>query len=149
MRLSAIDRKVLNCIQTDLPLSQRPFMELAKKIGISEVKLIIKISELREKGLIRDFAARVNHKRLGYKSTLVGLKVPRSVLEGVAKEIIVYPEVTHCFQRKGEYNLWVVFIYKNGRLKEILNKITDSVGRGNILNLKTVRKFKLKTRLEV
>lgn len=149
MRLSAIDRKVLNCIQTDLPLSQRPFMELAKKIGISEVKLIIKISELREKGLIRDFAARVNHKRLGYKSTLVGLRIKKERLECIAKEIIIYPEVTHCFQRKGEYNLWVVFIYKNGRLKEILNKITDSVGRGNILNLKTVRKFKLKTRLEV
>lgn len=149
LRLSAVERKVLNYIQLDLPLSQRPFKVLAQKIGVSEENLLKKISELKGKGLIRDFAARVNHKKLGYKSTLVGLRVPEGALEGVAKEIVIYPEVTHCFQRKGEYSLWVVFIYKDGRLKEILNKIADSVGSENILNLKTVKKFKLKTRLNI
>lgn len=149
MRLSAVERKVLNYIQLDLPLSQRPFKALAQKIGVSEENLLKKISELKGKGLISDFAARVNHKKLGYKSTLVGLRVTEGSLEGVAKEIIVYPEVTHCFQRKGEYNLWVVFIYKDGRLKEMLDKIADSVGKENILNLKTIKKFKLKTELKV
>lgn len=149
MRLSAVERKVLNYIQLDLPLSQRPFKALAQKIGVSEENLLKKISELKGKGLISDFAARVNHKKLGYKSTLVGLRVTEGSLEGVAKEIIVYPEVTHCFKRRGEYNLWAVFIYKDGRLKEMLDKIADSVGKENILNLKTIKKFKLKTRLEV
>lgn len=149
MRLSAVERKVLNYIQLDLPLSQRPFKALAQKIGVSEENLLKKISELKGKGLIRDFAARVNHKKLGYKSTLVGLRVTEGSLEGVAKEIIVYPEVTHCFKRRGEYNLWAIFIYKDGRLKEMLDKIADSVGRENILNLKTIKKFKLKTELKV
>lgn len=149
MRLSAIDRRILNHIQQDLPLSQRPFKVIAGKIGLSENRLLEKISKFREMGLIRDFAARVNHKKLGYSSTLVGLKVVASALERTAREIIIYPEVTHCFKRRGEYNLWVVFIYKNSRLKSILDKISDSVGRENILNLKTVKKFKLKTRLNL
>jgi len=149
LRLSAIDRRILNTIQEDIPFSARPFELLSRKAGIGEAGLLKKLIELRKKGFIKDYAARINHKKLGYKSTLVGLKVPEDMLERIAKETIIYPQVTHCFQRKGEYNLWVVFIYKNGRLKEILNKIADSVGRKNILNLKTVRKFKLKTRLEV
>lgn len=149
MRLSAIDRRILNTIQEDIPFSARPFEVLSRKAGIGEKRLLEKILELKKKGFIKDYAARINHKKLGYKSTLVGLKVPQDMLERIAKETIIYPQVTHCFQRKGEYNLWVVFIYKNGRLKEILNKIAKSVGKRNILNLKTVRKFKLKTRLEV
>lgn len=149
MRLSAIDRRILNTIQENIPFSARPFEALAEKAGIGEAYLLKKLTELKKKGLIKDYAARINHKKLGYKSTLVGLKAPADMLERIAKEIIIYPEVTHCFQRKGEYNLWVVFIYKNRRLESILRKIAKSVVRRDILNLKTVRKFKLKTRLEV
>src|SRR3989338_6235165 len=81
LRLSAIDRRILNTIQDDIPFSARPFKALSRKAGIGEAKLLKKLTELKKNGLIKDYAARINHKKLGYKSTLVGLKVPGNMLE--------------------------------------------------------------------
>lgn len=149
MRLSALDRKILNKIQEDIPLVPEPFKVLAKDTGVTEENLFKRIEELKDKGIIRGYTVGVNHKILGFKSTLLGLRVLQDKVESLGKELAAYPEITHCFQRKGEFNLWVVFIYKDGRLKEFLDKLGQKIGKENILNLKTLRKFKLKTRLKI
>lgn len=101
-------------------------------------------------GIIHSFSGHLNHKKLGFASTLIALKVPLEKVESVARKLINYPEVTHCFLRQGEYNLWVVFIYsKKQRLKDFLDRLTEQLGKENILNLKTLRQFKLETRLKI
>jgi DNA-binding Lrp family transcriptional regulator len=149
MRLSAIDKKILNRIQEDIPLVSQPFRALAKDIDISEEKLLQRIGELKNKGIIRDYTAGIDHRVLGFKSTLLGLKVPQDRIESLGKELETYSDITHCYQRKGRYNLWVVLIYKNGRLKKLLHKLNREIGKENILDLKTTRKFKLKTRIKL
>ena len=149
MRLSALDKKILNKIQEDIPLVPEPFKALAKDTGVTEEDLFKRIEELKNKGIIRGHAVGINHKILGFKSTLLGLRVLQDKVESLGKELAAYPEITHCFQRKGEFNLWAVFIYKDGRLKEFLDKLGQKIGKENILNLKTLRKFKLKTRLQI
>ena len=149
MRLSALDKKILNKIQEDIPLVPEPFKVLAKDTGVTEENLFKRIEELKNKGIIRGNTVGINHKILGFKSTLLGLRVLQDKVESLGKELAAYPEITHCFQRKGEFNLWVVFIYKDGRLKEFLDKLGQKIGKENILNLKTLRKFKLKTRLKI
>lgn len=149
MKLSAIERKILNCIQRDIPLVKKPFKVLAKRAGISEEKLLEKIGQLKAKGLIHRFSAGISHKRLGFKSTLVALRVAEGRVDSVAGKIIVHPEVTHCFLRRGDYNLWTVLIYRGRLLKGILDKLAKEVGRKNILNLPTQRQFKLKTTIKL
>ena len=149
MRLSALDRKILNCIQEDIPLEHEPFRILSHRVGIKEEKLIKRIKHLKDKGLIRRFSASLDHRKLKFKSTLLGLNVQGKKLESIAHDIAEYPETTHCYLRKGQYNLWVVFLYQNGRLRELLNKLEREIGRENILNLVTQRQFKLKTRVRI
>lgn len=149
MRLSALDKKILNKIQEDIPLVPEPFKALAKDTGVTEENLFKRIEELKNKGIIRGYTVGINHKILGFKSTLLGLRVLQDKVESLGRELAAYSEITHCFQRKGEFNLWVVFIYKDGRLKEFLDKLGQEIGKENILNLKTLRKFKLKTRLKI
>lgn len=149
IELSAIERKILNSLQEDIPLSSQPFKILAKRLGIEEANLLDKIKELKENGIIRSFSAGLNHRRLGFKSTLLALKVTLTKLERVVNKVIKYPEVTHCFLRQGVHNLYVVVIYKNGKIKEILNKISKEIGKENILNLKTLRQYKLKTGFKI
>lgn len=149
MRLSAIDKKILNKIQEDIPLVSEPFKALAKDIDISEEKLLERIGELKNKGIIRDYTAGIDHRVLGFKSTLLGLKVPQDKIEILGKELARYSGITHCYQRKGKYNLWVVLIYKNGRLKKLLRKLNRKIGKENILDLKTMGRFKLKTRIKL
>ena len=149
MRLSASDREVLNLLQEDIPLTSQPFEILSRRIGVDEIELLKKAKALRSKGIIRSFAAHLNHRKLNYKSTLIAFRVPEDKLETFAKKMASHLEVTHCYEREGDYNLWTVFIYKNGRLKKILDDIRKEIGEDNILTLPTKRQFKLKTKLRL
>ncbi len=149
MRLSTLERKILNCVQQDIPLTDQPFKILADRLGIEEGELLGYIRNLKDKGIIRSFAAGLNHRKLGFKSSLVALKIPEDKSNEIAKGLIKYNEVTHCYLREGEYNLWVVFIYKNGTLKEVLDKLAKRIGRDNILSLPTRKQFKLKTTIRL
>jgi DNA-binding Lrp family transcriptional regulator len=150
MRLSTLESKILNNIQSDFPIVPQPFKILSDRLGIEEETLIQILKRLKDKGIIRNFAIGLNHKKLGFRSSLVGLKVSSNMVESVAKEIIRYPEVTHCFLRAGDYNLWSVFIYsKKERFRQFLDKFAKRAGRENVLNLPTKKKFKLSTRLKI
>ena len=149
MQLSAIERKILNYIQQGIPLEPRPFKTLAEKVSIGEEGLIDKIKDLKDRGIIRGISAGINHINLGFKSTLVAFKTTPDNLETVVREVVVYPEVTHCFLRDGEYNLWAVFIYRNNRLRQFLTKMSSRLGEKNIISLPTQRQFKLKTNIKL
>ena len=150
MRLSAIERKILNCIQEDIPLIPEPFELLSKRLGLREGEFLNRIKGLRERGIIRNYAAGINHKRLGFTSSLIALRIPSNELDPIVKEIVSYKEVTHCFLRDGEYNLWIVFIcLRKKLLREFLNKLIKKIGKKNILNIPTKRQFKLKTKLKI
>lgn len=150
MRLSAIDRKVLNSVQEDIPLIREPFKRLSKRVGIKEDEFIKRVKRLKDKGFIRSFGAGLNHKKLRFNSSLIALRVPLGRLESIVEEIIKYEEVTHCYLREGEYNLWIVFLtLKKKVIKTFLNRLSKEIGRDNILNLPTKRQFKLKTKLKI
>lgn len=150
MCLSALECKILNNIQRDLPFLPQPFKVLSNQLGIKEEILVQMLKRLKEKGIIRNFAISLNHTKLGFRSSLVGLRVSSNKIESLANDITSYPEVTHCFLRRGDYNLWSVFIYsKKERLQHFLDKLAKRVGKENVLNLPTKKKFKLDTRLKI
>ncbi|MFQ5952566.1 MAG: Lrp/AsnC family transcriptional regulator [Candidatus Omnitrophota bacterium] len=150
MKISAIDRQILNHIQEDIPFVPEPFKVLSKNIGIEEEELIKRIKRLKSRGLIRTFAAGLSHRKLGYKGTLIALKIDPSRVEAIAAELSNYDEVTHCYLRKGQYNLYLVLICQNKeKMQEFLGKLRKLAGEENILNLVTKKQFKLKTRLKI
>ncbi|MCQ9208489.1 MAG: Lrp/AsnC family transcriptional regulator [Omnitrophica bacterium] len=150
MRLSALDRKILNCIQQDIPLASEPFKILSNKLGIKEDELLCRIKDLKQRGIIRTFCAGINHRRLGFASSLIALKLPANRVEAVAKEIVKYQEITHCFLREGEYNLWMVFLSpQKQNLKRFFNKMVKKIGKENVLSLPTRKKFKLRNLLKI
>ena len=150
MRLSTSDRKILNCAQEDIPLCPEPFKVMSERLGVKEDELLSGLRRLKKKGIIRNYAVRISHKKLGFTSTLIALRVQEGKIESIVKKIIGYPEVTHCYLREGEYNLWLVFISnKREKQKLFLKKLAGYVGRGNTMNLSTKRQFKLKTKFDL
>lgn len=148
MYLSATDRKVLNCIQEDIPLDPKPFKILAERVDMDEEKFIERVRSLKESGIIRKFSAGLNHKKLNFVSTLVGMRVAGDEVENVARDISAYKDVTHCYLREGEFNLWAVFISSDKeKMEAFLSELKARLGRENVLNLSTKKKFKLRTNL--
>jgi len=148
MRLSARDRRILNSIQREIALTPRPFAALGHKIGETEEEVIARLKELKKEGYIRTLSGRLNHRRMGFKSALVGFRVPAHRIGSLAKKLSGLSEVTHCYLRDGDVNLWAVFIYKRDKLEKILRGVKKEFGRENILNLPTKKQFKLKTRIK-
>lgn len=80
-----IDRKILDEIQINFPLSPRPLKVLVGRLGLSEKEIGDRIRTLRKSGIIRRIGASLNSRKLGYTSTLCAMKVPEESLEGVAE----------------------------------------------------------------
>ena len=144
------ERKILNRIQEDFPLIERPYAQIGRETGLSEKEVMATIKKMLASGVIRRFGVLVNHKKLDYFSTLLGVRVSAARLPQIVAHVTRRPEVTHCYQREGEYNLWFTFLTpKKTIFEKFLVSVKKKVGSENVMNLPTIRSFKLKTTFAV
>lgn len=144
MDLTQFDKALLNIVQTGLPLSGRPFAELAEKLGSDEDTVIKRLAELKEAGVIRRLGAFFDAASLGYAGTLAALKASAEDLPLVAAKISAYKEITHNYQREGPYSLWFTVQAPD---QESLDKVLQSIGAipgvRELISLPAVKRFKI------
>lgn len=104
--LDELDRKLLNEIQWEFPIVQRPYLALAEKLQSDEKEVMRRIQKLRDSGVIRQINAIYDTRRLGYSSTLVSFSVEDGRIDAVAERINAHPGVSHNYKREGVFNLW-------------------------------------------
>jgi len=146
-----LDKKILEELQHNFPIEERPYDKIAKKIGITPDELFARITKMHDSGLIRRIGVSLNSAKLGYASTLAAVRVKPDLIEKAADIISRYHEVTHSYLRTDRYNIWFTLIASDsGRVAEILEKIrTDlSLKPEDILNLPVERLFKLDARFK-
>jgi len=144
-----LDRRILDAIQHDFPLSERPFDILAQRLGVDPDLLWGRVEAMRESGVIRRLGASLDSRRLGFCSTLAAIRVPPDLVDRAAEAIGRHPEVTHSYLRNHEFNIWFTLIApQEGEIGTILREIRDelSLGPSDILNLPMKRLFKLDAR---
>jgi DNA-binding Lrp family transcriptional regulator len=80
------------------------------------------------------------------------MKVPENRIENVASLISKYREVSHCYQREHEYNLWFTIAARDeselGKLIEEIRCGAD-VAEDDLLNLPSTRIFKIDVRFQL
>lgn len=106
------DRTILNIIQYEFPLTEKPFEAIGKQAGISEEEALERVKKLKEKGFIRRIGLVLERKKLGYASLLCGVHIDNDKIEEVAGTISKEPGVTHNYERDGELNLWFTVTMK-------------------------------------
>jgi DNA-binding Lrp family transcriptional regulator len=144
------DRRILNCIQEDLPLTASPFAEVAERIGIGEKEVLERIARLKDAGIIRRIGAVFDLRRLGFASTLCAARVPEERLEAFVRVVNAQPGVTHNYRRDDAYNVWFTLIAPGEEdLSATLEGIRRETGIDDILSLRAVKTFKINARFEV
>ena len=149
-QLNGIERAILNRIQSDFPLTRRPFATIAAELSLSEDQVIQSLIRLKKEGIIRRIGGNFVPHKLDHVSTLCAAKVPRDQIDSFAAVVNRYPGVTHNYQRDNEYNVWFTFIAPS--MVEIvanLKKISQETGVTDILNLPATRVFKIKAEFAV
>lgn len=143
MELTSFDKSLLNLLQGSLPVCSRPFAALAEQLGTTEEIVIDRLQVLKEEGYLRRIGTFFNSNRLGYKGTLVALRVDPEKMEAVAKAINRYPGATHNYEREGRYNLWFTLLTPGlDKEHEILTEI-GLCRASSMLNLKSQKKYKI------
>jgi DNA-binding Lrp family transcriptional regulator len=107
-RLDATDRAIVNGLQGGFPLSERPYLEAASTLGLSEDELRRRIERLLAAGVLSRFGPMFNAEALGGAVTLCAMAVPEVRFEEVADLVNAHPEVAHNYARDHALNMWFV-----------------------------------------
>ena len=144
------DKKILNEIQSDFPIVSRPYMELGKRLDLSEDDVVKSVKQLKDKGVIRRIGGNFHSSRLDFASTLCAAKVPEEEIDHFVEVVNRYAGVTHNYLRNHDYNIWFTFIAQDmAYIEDALRKISAETGATEIRNLPAVKTFKIKVDFEI
>jgi DNA-binding Lrp family transcriptional regulator len=118
--LTEIEKKVIHGLQRDLPVSPRPFLEIAQELGLEEEVIVTIIQQLMDQGYIRRFGATIRHRISGFQANaMAAWAVPEAEVERVGTQMAGVREVTHCYEREisGEWR-YNIFTMIHGKTQE-------------------------------
>lgn len=127
--MNALDKVIINNLQENFPVCERPFTELSKKLNIEESVLLKRIQALLENGTLSRFGPLYNIEKLGGVYCLVAMRVPDNELDEVVAIINDYSEVAHNYERDHDFNIWFVLATESvSQIEEILEEIETKTG---------------------
>jgi len=125
---------------SDIPISERPFSKF-EKYGYSESEIVDLIAELMSKGIVRDFFATLNEKKVGFKvNCMFAAKLNSSEDSFLIKIVRKHREITHMIKREVDKN-WNYELYFMLHAKE--KKILEEKGNEILRDLGAERFVKL------
>ncbi len=149
-QMDEVDLRILNRIQSDFPITERPFAEIARQVGVAEAEVIDRVRRLKAAGIIRRIGGNLVPGRVGYVSTLCAARVPAELVERFAEVVNRYPGVTHNYLRENDYNVWFTFIAPSmADIERHLAAIAAETGVEDILNLPATDVFKINAQFDV
>ncbi len=145
-----IDKKLLNILQKEFPLTERPFAVIAEKCGLGEEEVINRVLKLKAKGIVRRIGAIFNGANLGRVSTLCAARVPQEKLGNFVGAVNAYSGVTHNYLRNNDYNVWfTVNAESRNEIARFLAQLKETTGVKDILEMQAVRTFKIDASFEM
>lgn len=151
--ITDLEKKVIALLQTDIPVVQRPFRQMAEKIGITEEQFLDVLTSLNDRDIIRRFGATLKHQKSGFKANaMVAWNVDETKVEQVGTAMVEFDEITHCYRRNPApgwpYNLYtMVHAGTEPECLALVEKIAATVGESNytlLFSRKELKKTSMK-----
>ncbi len=106
------DSNLLEKLSDGLPLSDRPFLRIAQKLGRSETCVLERLNVLKNAGIIRRFGVVVRHRSIGYRANAMSVwNVRDEHIDDVGALFSADPMVSLCYQRNRVMPLWPYNLY--------------------------------------
>ena len=148
--LSDEDRVLLTLAQLRVPITPRPFLKLGESAGLTEAEVIARFRALKKDGFVRKIGPAIEPSALGLASELVAAKVLPEWLDDVALAVAAWPEVTHCYAREHEVNLWFAGVAAAPEwFGSAAGQVAEMKGVQGVWRLPTIRRFKLAVHFEL
>jgi siroheme decarboxylase len=130
--LNELDKKIIASVQADIPITKRPYADIAKQLGISEETLLEKLSLFCRQGIIRRFGATLRHQKSGFSANaMVAWQVDEERIAEVGEKFSAFRQVSHCYRRnptpQWPYNLYtMVHAHDQESCQEIARQMANA-----------------------
>ncbi|MCI4456427.1 MAG: Lrp/AsnC family transcriptional regulator [Sulfolobus sp.] len=123
----SVPKEVLTELSKPLPITPRPFMEVARKVGMTEEELIDLIAKLRDKGAIRDYGATIVGESVGIKENGM-MMISAEDCESTCNKLAELRETTHVVLRSSNKS-WNYLCYAmlHARSKSTILEVASSI----------------------
>lgn len=149
-QLDPIDKKLVTVMQFKFPVVSRPWQALGEEVGASEAEVMRRIARLREIGVVRQISPIFDTRKLGYKSSLVAVRVDPERLEQAAAIVNSHPGVSHNYRRDHHFNMWfTIAVPPDQDLETELKRLTDRAGITTVRMLPTLKMYKIAVKLDM
>lgn len=147
------DKEFVRQLQKDLQVVDRPFLEAAQNLGITEDQVFEKLKYYEEIGVMRRFAAILRHRDAGFTANgMIVWRVPEFRIDEVGGLLGAFPQISHCYQRP-VYSDWPYNVFSMVHCKSVAEaekmakEIQKHIKVDDYKILFSLREFK-KTRVE-
>ncbi|WP_170589102.1 Lrp/AsnC family transcriptional regulator [Ruegeria arenilitoris] len=124
--LDDTDRRLLNRLQEDLPLTPRPYANVATELGITEQDLLDRLARMKADRVITRFGPFFDAAAMGGDFCLCAMAVPEAEFETVLTKVNAHPEVAHNYERTHRLNMWFVLATET---PEAITATADAIER--------------------
>jgi Lrp/AsnC family transcriptional regulator for asnA, asnC and gidA len=122
-QIDDINLKILDILNRD---SSTPFVDIAKRIGVSDATIHIRVRRMMEARIINKFTISVDNDLLGYDHTaFIGINISPGSADQIASDLLKIEEVLEMHEMHGKFDLLLKIRAKDlNQLREIVaNKI--------------------------
>lgn len=102
------DRRLINALQGEFPLSERPFAEVGAALGLAEDEVIARLQSMLDDRVLTRFGPMYQIERMGGAFCLAAIAVPEADWARVVEAVNAFPEVAHNYRREHRLNMWFV-----------------------------------------
>ncbi|MFC2067407.1 AsnC family transcriptional regulator [Chloroflexota bacterium] len=144
--INNIDQILLALLQSEFPLTQEPYAELGKKLGVSGDEVQQRIGQLKANGIVRTIGPVINPACLGFRTTLVATMVTEAEMNNAAKLLNDHPMVSHAYERDHHFNLWFTLGFpEKTDIGPEIERLGHKIKAEAAFHLPALKIFKLRT----
>lgn len=147
--MDEIDLTLLSELKQGILLTPKPFNEIANKIGVTPKEVIIRLTKLKENGVIRRFGASIRPNNIGLTANaVIAWNVPKNRVQEVGLLLSTFKEITHCYERetvpeKWEYNLYTVMhAQERETIEQAVRQLSETINIPDYIILFSKRDLK-------
>jgi len=142
-----IDIDIINLLQKGLPVSRRPYQNIAHQLGVDEKTLLQRIRVLLDEKKLTRFGPMFDVRNMGGISSLAAMQIPDEDYQRVTDIVNSFHQVAHNYRRDHRYNMWFVICVESvEELAQVEQEISQQSGI-KILSLPKIREYYLKLQL--
>ena len=106
------DRPLLHALSQGLPLTDRPFADLAAGLGMTEAGVLNRTAALLEAAILTRIGIIVRHRTIGWSANaMVVWQVPGDRMAEAGQTLAAHPGITLCYQRRTLPGVWDYGLY--------------------------------------